>query len=55
MASATRSRSSCRRPGRTRSSNLRWGFYLGGFLLLGRAQAARDDEPRLPATAVQIT
>jgi hypothetical protein len=34
---------------------LRWGFYLSGFVLLGRGQPARDDEPRLPATAVQIT
>jgi hypothetical protein len=34
---------------------VRWAFYLSGFVLLGRAQPARDDDPRLPATAVQTT
>jgi hypothetical protein len=42
-------------PGQDALVYLRWGFYLAGFLLLGRGQAARDDEPRLPVTAVQTT
>ena len=34
---------------------LRWAFYFGGFLLLGRDQPARAGVPRLPVTAVKTT
>jgi hypothetical protein len=34
---------------------VRWAFYFGGFLLLGRDQPARDGVRRLPVTAVKTT